>query len=146
MDEQKGPPPGWRVVEGSDGDVWEHELCGNLIGVSRDASGGAVTLVNAWAVEDPASYMLTEVARVERDLTWRAKQVDATDEQRLAAEWEQETLASDAHDFSCGEVGRNAKWNSIDDGYTVAPGPAGRWRLHASGVWVRWVVPVGGAR
>jgi hypothetical protein len=135
MDEQKGPPPGWRVVEGSDGDVWEHELCGDLIGVSRDPSGGAVTLVNAWTVEDPASYMLTEVARVERDLAWHAKQTDATDEQRLAAGWEQE-IAHGARppDSAHGVFG------------FLAPGPAGRWRLHASGAWVRWVVPVGGAR
>jgi hypothetical protein len=146
MDEQKQPPPGWRVVEGSDGDVWEHELCGDLVGVSRDPSGGAVTLVNAWTVEDPASYMLTEVARVERDMTWRAKQIDATDEQRLAAGWEQQALGCRSmHDYGALEIGDNRRQDAAADGYTLAPGPAGRWRLHPSGCWVRWVVPVGGA-
>jgi hypothetical protein len=140
MDEQKAPPPGWRVVDGSDGDVWEHEASGDLVGVTREKSGEPVTLGHRAPVGDVLSWMEDEAERVECDLTWRAKQIDATDEQRLVAGWTQErcSLALD--------VGAFADVYAAPDGPVAAPGPAGRWRLHASGVWVRWVVPVGGAR
>jgi hypothetical protein len=50
---------------------------------------------------------------------------DASDEVRLAAGWVQHV---------------NPRGLKPDDDAHGAPGPAGLWRLHASGVWVRWVV------
>jgi hypothetical protein len=113
MDEQKGPPPGWRVVSDEIGTKWEHVLCGRTAFVGD----------------------MTEVYSVNRALEHRAFDADATDEERIMAGWVQEVAHGsrppDGVPSVCGEP---------------APGPAGRWRLHASGVWVRWVVPVGGAR
>lgn len=61
---------------------------------------------------------------------------DASDEVRLAAGWEQQVQPID-ESFNGRPGGR--EWMELAKS-TPAPGPAGLWRLHASGVWVRWVV------
>ena len=54
---------------------------------------------------------------------------DATDEVRLAAGWRQQACLLASYDEAAPPAG-----------HAPAPGPAGLWRLHASGVWMRWVV------
>lgn len=61
---------------------------------------------------------------------------DASDEVRLAAGWEQQ--AQPVYESFNGRPGGHS-WMEQPKS-TTAPGPAGLWRLHASGVWVRWVV------
>jgi hypothetical protein len=166
-EEVKDPPPGWRVVEGSGGDVWTHRA--SMRSVSVDRKNGKVTTErDVWdgnrhvgfaLVEDVYAYLYGEAHRVVRELEHNAKMTDATDETRLAAGWRQEVYRCDpAHyvnrivwrdggQFS-GPARKNeeprmcerAPLDLSGDG-TPVPGPAGHWRLHASGVWVRWVCP-----
>jgi hypothetical protein len=64
---------------------------------------------------------------------------DASDETRLAAGWVQQAMGcTPAHDYT-GSESPTRTWSGVA-GLCPAPGPAGLWRLHASGVWVRWVV------
>lgn len=65
----------------------------------------------------------------------------ALDEVRLAAGWVQAVIDA---------IGREgldlapSRGLLMPPGHTPAPGPAGMWRMHASGVWVCWVVADGG--
>lgn len=80
-----------------------------------------------WLVEDTDVRWLGPVAPFATSPDPAAP--DASDEVRLAAGWLQ--------DIQCLQDG----WSAPPQDERSAPGPAGMWRLHASGVWVRWVVP-----
>jgi hypothetical protein len=65
---------------------------------------------------------------------------DASDESRLACGWRQQvTSCGVLRGTETSEQAPQVGW-AAPFGAKVAPGPAGLWRLHASGVWVRWVV------
>jgi hypothetical protein len=63
---------------------------------------------------------------------------DASDETRLAAGWVIEVVPV----FEADDLSENDASHFTDgEDQTPVPGPAGEWRLHASGrLWVRWVV------
>lgn len=69
--------------------------------------------------------------------------VDASDELRLAAGWRQEVMRCDPCHF--GPMDFQESTPKSDPLSTrdlrAAPGVAGIWRLHSSGVWVRWIIP-----
>lgn len=68
-----------------------------------------------------------------------ARLVDASDETRLAAGWVQEVAVCDPARDRREMFETPGPW--LGDGRnTPAPGPAGKWRLHPAGVWVRWVI------
>ena len=113
-------PGGWNF----DDPQWHHDGAGFEIWQEADGTWTCEAFGRTWT-----GRLVDVRADVGEELRKRAEAVDASDETRLAAGWWQ-------------QVARTDDEKEALDHLSVTPfGPAGHWRLHASGVWVRWVCP-----
>jgi hypothetical protein len=112
-------PGGWNF----DDPQWHHDGAGFEVWQEADGSWTCEAFGRTWVGRRAVDVK----ADVGEELRKRAEAVDASDEARLAAGWRQQVART------------QDEMDALDDLAVTPCGPAGHWRLHASGVWVRWV-------
>ena len=110
--------------------------------------GNGTYLVEAEADMSVWTFIDDKEAWEQANREHRAEQIDASDEERLAAGWVQQACSLGQRDRMEGDLlvagllfaGSGCSLGRRDrmEG-DPAPGVAGKWRLHASGFWMRWV-------
>ena len=107
----------------------------------RPVLGGHGTyLVEAEADMSVWTFIDDKEAWEQANREHKAEQIDASDEERLAAGWVQQIVTrTDAGSAWLDRWEVGAPGRIVLSGLSPAPGVAGKWRLHVSGAWVRWV-------